>query len=45
VFEAHAGMSSNEPAALIKRSSLAAGSQRSREEALENMAHGRELPR
>ena len=45
MFEARAGMSSNEPAALIQQSSLAAGSQQSREDATGNMDHGRKLPR
>lgn len=43
VFEAYAGMSSSEPAALIKQRSLAAGGQRSREEAIGNTEQ--KLPR
>lgn len=45
MLEAGAGMSSNEAPALIKQSSLAAGSQRSSEEGIGNMDHGRKLPR
>lgn len=45
MFEVCAGMPSNEPAVLIKQSSLTAGSQRSREEVVASTGHGRELPR
>lgn len=45
MFEACAGMPSNEPAVLIKQSSLAAGSQRSREEVIGSAGPSSELPR